>query len=482
MKGARIIRTRAIGVLVCVLLALPTAALPAGPEIFLRDEPEAYVLIDKLQGLGLLPGLMTGTRGLEAREVALEAGKEEQIGDPFVNGMLRFLQLEGARDFDFRIGGGSGYSNDGYIPPNAQGVPVPDDVGYRVNGFFRAAPYSWLGLQARAEAVAGNDGERTGRIGETSLRLGWPQATLEAGRFAVWYGPGRHGALLFTTNAEPLVGVRIRNPRPIAFPKWIDFLGAFQYDFFMARIDTGGPYPDSLVSGMRLALRPNRYLEFGASRALHFGGEGRDESFSTFWDILTGQRESAGNTPKGNSVASVDAKVFLPFRIQPVVLYGEYGGEDVSRSFIFTRHAWLGGLFLPSIGPLRKADLRIEYGTTLTNEPAVWYQHSQYPHQYDGQILGHPMGTDARDLFLEARLFLVPSSYLELNFDRTTRSFPGPAKEERKRLTAGLVAWVTENVRAEGKVAYDRFSDEGGVSGRDGSNKSIELSAAYQYR
>ena len=362
-------RTSAVAVLVCVLLALPTAALPAGPEIFLRDEPEAYVLIDKLQGLGLLPGLMTGTRGLEAREVALEAGKEGSYGDPFVDGMLRFLKLEGARDLDFRIGGGLGYSNDGYIPPNAQGVPVPDGAGYRVNGFFRAAPYSWLGLQARAEAVIGSDGERTGRIEETSLRLGWPQATLEAGRFAVWYGPGRHGALLFTTNAEPLIGVRIRNPRPIAFPKPIGFLGAFQYDFFMARIDTGGPYPDSLVSGMRLALRPNRYLELGASRAMHFGGKGRDESFSTFWDILTGQRESAGNTPKGNSLASIDAKVLLPFRIQPVVLYGEWGGEDQSQRFIFTRHAWLGGIFLPSIGPFRKADLRVEYGDNLAKKP-----------------------------------------------------------------------------------------------------------------
>ena len=398
----------------------------AGPEIFLRDEPEDYVLIDKLQGLGLLPGLMTGTRGLEAREVALEAGKEGNVGDPFVDGMLRFLQLEGARDLDFRIGGGLGYSNDGYIPPNAQGVPVPDGTGYRVNGFFRAAPYNWLGLQARAEVVAGIDGERTGRIEETSLRLGWPQATLEAGRFAVWYGPGRHGALLFTTNAEPLIGVRIRNPRPIAFPKSVDFLGAFQYDFFMARIDTGGPYPDSLVSGMRFALRPNRYLEFGVSRALHFGGEGQDENFSTFWDILTGQRESAGNTPKGNSLASIDAKVHLPFRVQPVVLYGEYGGEDQSQPFVFTRHAWVYGVFLPSIGPFRKADLRIEYGTTVQKpeDPGIWYQHSQYPHQYNGQILGHHMGTDAKDLFLEARLFLVPSSYLELNYDADEAFLP----------------------------------------------------------
>ena len=456
----------------------------AGPEIFLRDEPEDYVMIDKLQGLGLLPGLMTGTRGLEAREVALEAGKEGNVGDPFVDGMLRFLQLEGARDLDFRIGGGLGYSNAGYIPPNAQGVPVPDGAGYRVNGFFRAAPYDWLGFQARAEVVAGSDGERTGRIEETSLRLGWPQATLEAGRFAVWYGPGRHGALLFTTNAEPLIGVRIRNPRPIAFPKAIGFLGAFQYDFFMARIDTGGPYPDSLVSGMRFAIRPNRYLEFGASRALHFGGEGQDESFSTFWDILTGQRESAGITPTGNSLASIDAKVHLPFRIQPVVLYVEWGGEDQSQPFVFTRNAWLDGVFLPSIGTFRKADLRVEYGTTVRHPdiPGVWYQHSQYPHQYNGQILGHHMGTDAKDLFLEARLFLVPSSYLELNYDQTERTYPGPAREERKRIAGGFVAWFTKNVRAEGKVAYDRYSNEGGVSGRDGSIKSIELSAAWQYR
>ena len=161
-----------------------------------------------------------------------------------------------------------------------------------------------------------------------------------------------------------------------------------------------------------------------------------------------------------------------------MVLYAEWGGEDQSHPFLFSEQAWLVGVFLPSIGPFRKADLRVEYGTTITDKPGVWYQHPQYPHQYNGQILGHPMGTDARDLFLEARLFLVPSSYLELNYDQTERSFPGPAKEERKRIAGGFVAWLTRNVRAEGKVVYDRYSDEGGVSGNDGSIKSIELSAA----
>ena len=427
MGRLRITRTVAACAIGSVLLSLPMLSPAAGPEIFLRDEPEAYVLIDKLQGLGLLPGLMTGTRGLEAREVALEAGKEEHIGDPFVDGMLRFLQLDGARDLDFRIGGGLGYSNDGYIPPNAQGVPVPDGAGYRVNGFFRAAPYSWLGLQARAEAVAGSDGERTGRIEETSLRLGWPQATLEAGRFAVWYGPGRHGALLFTTNAEPLIGVRIRNPRPIAFPKSIDFLGAFQYDFFMARIDTGGPYPDSLVSGMRLALRPEPVPRARGLPRDAFRGEGAGRKrfhVLRYPDGTAGERgehaerEFAGlRRCEGRSCRSASSRWSCTANSEARTCRGR---------FIFTRHAWLGGVFLPSIGPFRKADLRFEYGTTITNEPGVWYQHSQYPHQYNGQILGHPMGTDARDLFLEARLFLVPSSYLELNYDRTNTLLPRP--------------------------------------------------------
>ncbi len=482
MAGSRLTGRFVPFLAVFSLFILPSTARSAGPEIFLRDEPEAYVLIDKLQGLGLLPGLMTGTRGLEAREVALEAGKENPYEDPFVLGMLRFLRLEDAGKLDFRIGAGATYSSDGEVPPNGQGVPVPEGMGYRANGFLRAAPFPWLGLQAKGEVVTGNDGEKTGKLQETSIRLGWPQATLEAGRFAVWYGPGRNGSLIFTTNAEPMTGVRIRNPRPIAFPKLLGFLGVFQYDIFLARIDTGGPIPDSLVSGTRLAIRPSRYMEFGASRAIHYGGKGQDESFSTFTNIFTGRRARAEGTPEGNSLASIDAKFLLPFRIQPVVLYGEFGGEDQSRPLIFTRHAWMWGAFLPSLGPLRRADLRIEYGTTVTDKPGVWYQHPDYPHTYHGEILGHHMGTDARDLFLEARYFIVPSSYIELSYDRTKRSFPGPATEDVKRFSSGFVAWLTANVRAEGKFISERRSNEGGLPGVDAGNTVFQLSAAYQYR
>ena len=59
-------------------------------------EPETYLVIDKLEGMGFLKGLLTGPRGFEAQEVAREAERDEETEDPFTLGMLRFLQMGAA--------------------------------------------------------------------------------------------------------------------------------------------------------------------------------------------------------------------------------------------------------------------------------------------------------------------------------------------------------------------------------------------------
>lgn len=468
-----------------ILSTFPAVALSAGAEIFLQEEPETYLVIDKLEGMGYLPGLMTGDRGLEAREVAREAEKTELSGDPFVDGMLRFLRLGDARRYDFRLRAALEHSGDGRVPPNAQGLPVLQDGDLRIGGFFRANPADWISLQARGDLVAGFSGGDTGRVEETSLRLGWPQATLEAGRFSLWWGPGRHGSLLFTTNAEPLIGLRIRNPRPIPLGWWLRFLGTIQYDLFFARLDSDRPFPDSILSGLRLAVKPAPWLELGASRAMHFGGEGRSENLSTYWDIFRGKSEVPGSTPEGNSLASVDVKIRIPFRIQPVTIYAEGGGEDQSASGLPSKRAIVAGIFLPSIGRMKRADFRMEFADTLySNEGrgGVWYQHPGYPHRYRGRVLGHHLGTDARDLFIEAHYFLLPSSYLEANVDITQRDFPGPEREKTVRASGAFVAWLTRNIRAEGRLAVEKVSNENGVAGRDATDAVLQGTLAYQYR
>jgi hypothetical protein len=469
-----------------IVLTVSSVALPAGPEIFLQEEPETYLVIDKLEGLGLLPGLMTGDRGLEAREVAREADKIEGTGDPFPDGMLRFLHLGAARRYDFRLRVGLEDSGDGRVPPNAQGWPVAEDGGIRAGGFFRAAPTGWLALQGRGEFLSEFGGGTVGRVEETSLRLGWPQATLEAGRFSLWWGPGRHGSLLFTTNAEPLIGVRLRNPRPIPLGWWFQFLGLFQYDIFLSRLyDDDRPVPDPILSGIRLAVKPAPWLEIGASRAMQFGGEGRGNGISDWWNAFKG---TTANDPgsEGNQLGGFDLSVTLPFRVQPIRFYLEAAGEDQAEGQIVplpSKWAFLSGVFLPTVFGSRRWDLRVEVAQNhLQGNGPSWYVHPEYPHRYRGQILGHPMGTDAKDLFIEAHYFLLPTSYLEANVDFTQRYSPGPSREDTKRVGAGLVLWLTKNWRNETRLAVTSVSNENGISGADSTDLSFQLSMSYQYR
>ncbi|MGZ8474517.1 MAG: capsule assembly Wzi family protein, partial [Candidatus Deferrimicrobiaceae bacterium] len=361
-------------------------------------------------------------------------------------------------------------------------IPTPKGVSGRLSILARGEATPYLSAHASAAAFSGTSGEDGLRVGGTAIEAGIPYVSLQVGNIGTWYGPGRFGALIFTNNARSYPGVRLHNPVPIPVPGLFSFLGTVQYDLFLARL--GGedrPVRRPLLTGMRLAARPSRFLELGASRAFQFGGEGREESLSTYFEILTGARESEANTPKGNSLASVDAKVNLPLRIQPLALYVEWGGEDQSERFIFTRHALLAGVFLPSIGPFRRVDLRIERGSTLTNAPGVWYRHGDYPHEYRGRILGHPMGTDATDLSVQGHYFFLPSTYLEVTLARTDRSFTGDRPKERTdRASAGLVGWLYENVRVEGELARERVKDAGGLPGASGADTSFRVAFSYQ--
>jgi hypothetical protein len=149
----------------------------------------------------------------------------------------------------------------------------------------------------------------------------------------------------------------------------------------------------------------------------------------------------------------------------------------------------MGGVFLPSLGTWKKADLRIEAASNKDfsgGGNAVWYRHEAsnegYAHRYRGQVLGHHMGTEARDLFVEAHYFLLPSSYLEVNADYTERFFPGPATEEAGRVSAGMIAWLTRNLRMQGSIAYEKVKNEAGSAGADTRDASLQMSLAYQYR
>jgi hypothetical protein len=91
------------------------------------------------------------------------------------------------------------------------------------------------------------------------------------------------------------------------------------------------------------------------------------------------------------------------------------------------------------------------------------------------------MGTDAQDLSVQGHYFFLPSTYLELTLARTERFSAGPSKERTDRASAGIVGWLTENIRAEGEIALEQVKNPGGLPGATDEDASFRVAFSYQF-
>ncbi len=497
MRGRR--RTFPLFALGAALFLLACPAITEVPsavaaELSIAREPEIMMAVDKLNAAGYLPGLAANTRPYPvpalrgALEGAMRSG--DLPPDGFDRELADWLTWYLAPHAEGRLGVGVSMEERGGVRPISDGVPVPQGGSLSASGAFRVEEAPWLSVQGSGAAFLADAGDRGTRLLDSSVEAGWPFLSVEAGKISTWYGPGRSGALIFTNNASPYPGVRLRNAEPIRLPWPLSFLGKLRYDLFVARLEGDRPIPHSLLSGMRLSVRPSRYLELGASRAMHFGGQGEPSGISAWWTAFKGTHDNDPGS-NGNQIAGFDAEVNLPFDVQPVQLYLEAAGEDEAKIIGTpipgpTKWAFLGGVFLPALLGSDRADLRFEWAQNHLNDNGpAWYVHSAsnegYAHRYRGQILGHSMGTDARQYDLTAHWFFLPSTYIELSLGALRRYSPGgPQSESTNRMDAGLVGWLTENVRAEGRVGSERIRNRGGIDGARETDLSFQAMLTWR--
>ncbi|MDI6777514.1 MAG: capsule assembly Wzi family protein, partial [Syntrophales bacterium] len=110
----------------------------------------------------------------------------------------------------------------------------------------------------------GNNEENT----EFNLEKGYAKLNLgniefEIGRDSMWWGPGYHGSLLMTNNAEPFDMVKISNPTPILLPWIFRYLGPFKVAFMLSRLEEDRPIPEPYLYGLRLNIKPLPTFELG---------------------------------------------------------------------------------------------------------------------------------------------------------------------------------------------------------------------------
>jgi len=267
------------------------------------------------------------------------------------------------------------------------------------------------------------------------LKTAWSGWSFKIGRDSERLGPGWHGNLLLEDNAPTMNLWRIRTENPLFFPGALSSIGGFRIMVFNAYLSDSNPSPpdkrygtgenaveDPNLLAMRLSYHPTRSLDFGISRIIMYGGNGREpyDTPKDWWELFTAKHE---NVHKGESdrydndqYAALDFTWRLPVlsklgALRGGKVYWEYGATDILSKwqgentdgwepFKLNKVANLGGFYLTT----GVTDLRFEFAQTDQS----WYRHSQYSQgfSFKGKPLGHHMGGDARNWYLEmARYF-----------------------------------------------------------------------------
>jgi hypothetical protein len=98
---------------------------------------------------------------------------------------------------------------------------------------------------------------------------------LSYGQESQWGGPGESGPLLFSDNAAPVRMFHIDRVSPFRLP-WIGrFLGPMRWDAFFGRLQGNLLSPAPFFHGEKISFKPTPSLEFGFTRTVEVGGEGR---------------------------------------------------------------------------------------------------------------------------------------------------------------------------------------------------------------
>ena len=236
---------------------------------------------------------------------------------------------------------------------------------------------------------------------------------LVAGQIPAWWGPGHDGSLIRGDASIPVVGFTMqRDEQTAPTSKYLSWVGPWQYQLFGGQLDDYTAIPDTKLFGMRLTAAPLPWLELGAARTFMWGGEGRPESLSSFFDALTGIKDNGGTGKEdpANQLAGFDARVsFAPLINVPAGVYAQYVGEDEAGG-LPSKNMYLAGADYASSINDKPYQLYAEYTDTRTSGEVrgISYNHSIYKDGYyqQGYPLGHGLGGDAESIAVGGKLWL----------------------------------------------------------------------------
>ena len=226
---------------------------------------------------------------------------------------------------------------------------------------------------------------------------------LSVDQVSTWWGPGQQSALLQSNNARALSSVRLSRHGwdAIDLPV-LNWLGPWSFTTFLGLGEHQSPVSQTRYWGGRFNFRPTASLELGVSRVSQWGGQGKNNGFGDWWDMVINKDEASANSDQR---AAIDASYHFNLLNQPLTAYVELADDDNAEDLpdnplllAGIRSYWGNSSGIHTVN-MEYSDTYIDCPDSVIKGDCA-YQGELYPQGYSryGRVIGSGYGKDARVL------------------------------------------------------------------------------------
>jgi hypothetical protein len=319
-----------------------------------------------------------------------------------------------------------------------------------------------------------------GRVLEANTSFTFSNNQFTVGRQALWWGPARSGATLFSNNAEPIDMIRYDRVRPFELPGFLRVLGPIRAQIMLGRLSgaqfaqpfdflygtPGEALKDQpFLHGEKISFKLTPNFEFSISHTHIFGGPGSPLNFRTFLRDLFSLSTQNGAANPGDSRQAVDASYRIPGLRQCLTGYVDGVADDEPFPPIYpTQSVWLSGFMLGCVPHLAHLTIRAEGLLSPyrhLDPPGFFYYNSQFKSGYTNnrQLIGSWIGREAHGEQTWATWHFSPRSLLELSgrSQNVNREFLEGGTLRDLRATAEVALHPEWQLRVEQQTEWWKF-------------------------
>jgi hypothetical protein len=257
------------------------------------------------------------------------------------------------------------------------------------------------------------------QFGDWNLRLG---------SIDQWWGPAQSSSLILSNNARPIKALALsRSVNTASQNPFFSWIGPWYFTTQIGQLEKDRAVPNAKIFMNRLNARPIKGLELGLSWVAMWGGDGVNNGFEDFLDVVTFQTLCVNGSEQcdeslrgksGNHIGSFDISYTAQLFERPVTFYVQRAGEDVSNHFKVSDNANLIGISTYFKGAkvfLETSDTTVSCSTNAQVNDC-FYEDSQYTDGYRlyKRAIGSTFDSDAKQITLGTNFRFQSGDTVEL--------------------------------------------------------------------